>query len=89
MSHLVTYSAGGLPLQIPDEINSRSALLKYYQQWEPTWKPGAKRVYSNASLGLFGILTAKAVLVKPRRTLLSENFHTPMDSFHCWLYEAV
>ena len=29
------------------------------------------------------------VLVKPRRTLLSENFHTPMDSFHCWLYEAV
>ena len=32
---------------------------------------------------------AKNVLVKPRRTLLSENFHTPMDSFHCWLYEAV
>ena len=31
----------------------------------------------------------KNVLVKPRRTLLSENFHTPMDSFHCWLYEAV
>ena len=31
----------------------------------------------------------KGVLVKPRRTLLSENFHTPMDSFHCWLYEAV
>ena len=25
-----------------------------------------------------------SVLVKPRRTLLSENFHTPMDSFHCW-----
>ena len=32
---------------------------------------------------------AGPVLVKPRRTLLSENFHTPMDSFHCWLYEAV
>lgn len=32
---------------------------------------------------------AQGVLVKPRRTLLSENFHTPMDSFHCWLYEAV
>ena len=29
------------------------------------------------------------VLVKLRRTLLSENFHTPMGSFHCWLYEAV
>ncbi len=29
------------------------------------------------------------VVVKPRRTLLSENFHTPMGSFHCWLYVAV
>ena len=29
------------------------------------------------------------VLVKPRRTLLSENFHTPMGSSHCWLYAAV
>ena len=29
------------------------------------------------------------VLVKLRRTLLSENFHTPMGSSHCWLYAAV
>ena len=36
-----------------------------------------------------GIALQLTVLVKPRRTLLSENFHTPMDSFHCWLYEAV
>ena len=32
---------------------------------------------------------ARFVLVKLRRTLLSENFHTPMGSFHCWPYEAV
>ena len=46
-------------------------------------------------LALFAVAAVLAwlnmpfVLVKPRRTLLSENFHTPMDSFHCWLYEAV
>ena len=32
---------------------------------------------------------AWVVLVKLRRTLLSENFHTPMGSSHCWLYAAV
>ena len=32
---------------------------------------------------------AQSVLVKLRRTLLSENFHTPMGSSHCWLYAAV
>ena len=32
---------------------------------------------------------ARNVLVKLRRTLLSENFHTPMGSSHCWLYAAV
>ena len=31
----------------------------------------------------------ESVLVKLRRTLLSENFHTPMGSSHCWLYAAV
>ena len=31
----------------------------------------------------------RPVLVKLRRTLLSENFHTPMGSSHCWLYAAV
>ncbi len=37
----------------------------------------------------FGIATCQVVLVKLRRTLLSENFHTPMGSSHCWLYAAV
>ena len=35
------------------------------------------------------LLRTYTVLVKLRRTLLSENFHTPMGSSHCWLYAAV
>ena len=42
-------------------------------------------------LMLLGLFTRPVafVLVKLRRTLLSENFHTPMGSSHCWLYAAV
>ena len=47
------------------------------------------RLAGHALAGVTGQRNALIVLVKPRRTLLSENFHTPMDSFHCWLYEAV
>ena len=36
-----------------------------------------------------GVTSKRVVLVKLRRTLLSENFHTPMGSSHCWLYAAV
>ena len=38
---------------------------------------------------IFEGLLVNYVLVKLRRTLLSENFHTPMGSSHCWLYAAV
>ena len=37
----------------------------------------------------YQIILKGDVLVKLRRTLLSENFHTPMGSSHCWLYAAV
>ena len=40
-------------------------------------------------LAFFSDENNQAVLVKLRRTLLSENFHTPMGSSHCWLYAAV
>ena len=41
-----------------------------------------KRIFSEQT-------NSSGVLVKLRRTLLSENFHTPMGSSHCWLYAAV
>ncbi len=48
--------------------------------WHTTKKNGRRYRY---------YVPQRDVLVKLRRTLLSENFHTPMGSSHCWLYAAV
>ena len=58
--HLGTYTAGGLPLQFPDEVADAS-MTSYFQQWKPSAAPGAQRRYSNPSLGLFGHMAALAM----------------------------
>ncbi|MET0856075.1 MAG: class C beta-lactamase, partial [Telluria sp.] len=59
--NLGTYSAGGLPLQFPEEIESDAQMVRYFQQWKPDAAPGVQRRYSNPSLGLFGHVTALAL----------------------------
>ncbi|WP_370659710.1 class C beta-lactamase [Massilia polaris] len=58
--NLGTYTAGGLPLQFPDEVEN-ATMAAYFQQWKPDAAPGTRREYSNPSLGLFGHLTALAL----------------------------
>ncbi|WP_338801365.1 class C beta-lactamase [Pseudomonas sp. RSB 5.4] len=69
---LGTYSAGGLPLQFPDEWDSADKMLGYYQQWKPSFPAGSQRLYSNPSLGLFGYLAAKT-LGQPYDQVMSET----------------
>jgi beta-lactamase class C len=58
---LGTYSAGGLPLQFPDDVEDDAQMLAYFRAWRPDAAPGTQRRYSNPSLGLFGHVTALAL----------------------------
>ena len=57
---LGTYSAGGLPLQVPEDV-TEDTLVDYYRHWQPEYEPGSHRRYSNPSVGLFGHIAAKSM----------------------------
>lgn len=59
--NLGTYTAGGLPLQLPGSVSTVPDAVAYFRQWQPSAPPGTQRRYSNPSIGLFGHLTALAM----------------------------
>lgn len=58
--NLGTYTAGGLPLQFPEDVTDDKA-IDYFQKWKPDAAPGVQRRYSNPSLGLFGHIAGVAL----------------------------
>lgn len=58
---LGTYTAGGLPLQVPDHVKDDAQLLAWLAAWQPDAAPGRQRRYSNPSIGLLGRIAALAL----------------------------
>ncbi|MBO1908659.1 beta-lactamase [Microvirga sp. 3-52] len=58
---LGTYAAGGLPLQLPDDVIDEKSMIAYYRNWRPAYPAGTHRQYSNPSIGLFGHLAARSM----------------------------
>ena len=69
--NLGTYSAGGLPLQFPEQTEKQRDMLRYFQTWQPKNQIGTQRQYSNPSIGLMGYVTALAM--KENYTELLQN----------------
>ncbi|MDH7804446.1 MULTISPECIES: class C beta-lactamase [unclassified Rhizobium] len=61
LMHLGTHTAGGFPLQVPDNIKTEQQLLAYLKAWKPSYKAGTHRTYANPSIGMLGYITAKAL----------------------------
>ncbi|AKK01198.1 beta-lactamase/D-alanine carboxypeptidase [Pseudomonas chlororaphis] len=59
--NLATYSAGGLPLQFPQEADHPERMFDYFKAWKPLYPAGTQRLYSNPSIGLFGYLAARSL----------------------------
>ena len=59
--NLGTHTSGGLPLQFPDDVKDDDQAISYYQKWTPAHTPGTYRTYSNPSIMLLGLITAKSM----------------------------
>lgn len=81
---LATYSAGGLPLQFPQGIDDERQAIAFYKGFQPRFPIGSQRLYSNASIGLFGALAAQR-LNAPYAQALQRRVLTPLKLEHTYL----
>lgn len=59
--NLGTHTAGGFPLQVPDNVQNNEQLMGYFRAWQPQFAPGTHRTYANPSIGLLGMIAAKSL----------------------------
>ncbi len=59
--HLGTHTAGGFPIQVPDNVKTEQQLMAYLKAWKPSYTAGTRRSYANPSIGMLGYITAKAM----------------------------
>jgi beta-lactamase class C len=73
--NLGTHTAGGFPLQVPDEVTNTDQLMAYLQQWTPSYAPGTHRTYANPSVGLLGMIAARSMNADFAPLMESTVFH--------------
>ena len=59
--HLGTHTPGGLPLQVPDSVDTLEQMFAYLKGWKPAAAPGIIRTYSNVGVGVFGLIAARSL----------------------------
>jgi beta-lactamase class C len=82
--NLGTHTAGGFPLQVPDEIKNREQLMAYFKAWTPQYAAGSARTYANPSIGLLGVVAAKA-MDQPFKTAIQRQLFAKLglhDSYY-------
>jgi beta-lactamase class C len=84
LGQLATYTAGGLPLQLPDAVDTWEAAWEFYESWVPTSAPGSSRLYSNPSISLLGAATA-AASGGDFAVLMEEQVFAPLGLTHSFL----
>ena len=82
--NLGTYTAGGLPLQFPNNVTDPASMLAYYRQWQPEYAAGSHRRYSNPSIGLLGYLTARS-MGQPFPTLMEATLFPALSMQHSYI----
>ncbi|UTV30648.1 class C beta-lactamase [Photobacterium atrarenae] len=94
--HLATYTAGGLPLQFPDEVTNQVEMLQYYNAWTPKFSPGKYRQYSNPSIGFYGHIAALSMnsdyselmenTILPKLNMASTFINVPDDKLEDYAF---
>jgi beta-lactamase class C len=81
---LAAYTAGGLPLQFPDDVTDQEEMVAFYKGWRPDHSAGTHRRYSNPSIGLFGHLVAKS-MGKPFEDLMEDDLLPALGLTHTYI----
>ncbi|KFE49922.1 beta-lactamase/D-alanine carboxypeptidase [Pseudomonas syringae] len=84
LMNLATHTAGGFPLQVPDAVQNTEQLMAYLQAWQPQYPAGSKRTYANPSIGMLGMITAKAVN-KPFAEAMEQDLLPKLGLSNTWL----
>lgn len=82
--NLATHTAGGFPLQVPDAVQNTAQLMDYLKAWTPQYAPGTKRTYANSSIGMLGVVAARA-LGEPYVAAMEQGLFPKLGLRDTWL----